>query len=76
MTHSDPLVDVDALLALTSELRALQSRIESADVTDEQRQRWQRTLGAIAEGATNDLERATGQLRRFAAQVERALDTD
>lgn len=74
MPQQDPLVDADALLALTRELRAVRERVDEADVSDEQKQRWQRTLGAIAEGATNDLDNATGQLRRFAAQVDRALD--
>lgn len=74
MTPSDPLVDADALLTLTGELRVLRDRLEGAAVSEDQRQRWQRTLGAIAEGATKDLERATGQLRRFAAQIDRALD--
>lgn len=73
MPQPDPLVDADALLALTGELRGLRERIEGAAVTEEQRQRWQRTLGGIAEGAAADIERATAQLRRFAAQVERAL---
>ncbi len=74
MPQQDPLIDADALLALTRELRAVRERVDQADVSDEQRQRWQRTLGGIAEGATTDLDKATGQLRRFSAQVERALD--
>lgn len=76
MTQPEPLVDADALLTLTGELRVLRDRLEDAAVSEDQRQRWQRTLGAIAEGASNDLERATGQLRRFAAQVDRALEPD
>lgn len=74
MTQQEPLVDADALLALTRELRAVRERVDEADVSGEQKQRWQRTLGAIAEGATTDLKKATGQLRRFAAQVDRVLD--
>jgi len=74
VSQQEPLVDADALLALTSELRALRERVDGADVSDEQRQRWQRTLGAIAEGATSDLDKATGQLRRFSAQIDRALN--
>ena len=72
--QQDPLVDADALLALTSELRSLRARLDDADVTDEQRQRWQRTLGAIAEGGTSDIEKARAQLRRLAARVDRAVD--
>ena len=74
MPQSEPLVDADALLTLTGELRVLRDRVEGARVPEDQRQRWQRTLGAIAEGATSDLGRATGQLRRFAAQIDRALE--
>lgn len=74
MPHRDPLVDADTLLTLTRELRSLRERLESADVSEEQRQRWQRALGAIAEGATADLERATAQLRRLAAQVDRGVE--
>ncbi len=50
MPHQEPLVDADALLALTRELRLLRERLDEAEVSDEQRQRWQHTLGAIAEG--------------------------
>ena len=73
MPQHNPLVDADALLALTRELRAVRERIEGAELTEEQRQRWQRTLGGIAEGAAADIERATAQLRRFSAQVDRSL---
>lgn len=73
MPQQDPLVDADALLALTRELRAVRERIEAAELTEEQRQRWQRTLGGIAEGAAADIQRATAQLRRFSAQVDRSL---
>lgn len=71
MAEQEPLVDADALLSLTAELRAVRSKVDDADVSDEQRQRWQRTLGAIAQGATADLEKARGQLHRLAAQVDR-----
>lgn len=73
MAEQEPLVDADALLSLTAELRALRTRVDEADVSDEQRQRWQRTLGGIAEGAANDLEKARAQLHRFAAQIDRTL---
>lgn len=76
MTLSQPQdspLDAEALLALTSELRSLRARLDDADITDEQRQRWQRTMGAIAEGATTDLDNARAQLRRLAARVDRAL---
>ena len=74
MPQQDPLIDADELLALTSELRTLRARLDDADVSEEQRQRWQRTMGAIAEGGTTDVERARAQLRRLSAQVDRAVD--
>ena len=74
MSQQDPLVDADALLALTGELRSFRERLDDVDVTDEQRRRWQRTMGAIAEGATNDVEKARAQLRRLTAQVERTVE--
>ncbi len=74
MSDEESLVDAGALLSLAAELRELADRLESAAIGDEQRQRWQHTLGAIAEGATGDLERARAQLRRLAATVDRALD--
>lgn len=74
MPQQDPLVDADALLALTRELRSLRERLDGVDVTDEQRQRWHRTMGAIAEGGTSDIEKARAQLRRLTAQVERSVE--
>ena len=74
MAEPESLVDADALLSLTAELRAVRSRVDEADVSAEQRQRWQRTLGGIAQGAAGDLEKARAQLRRFAAQVDRVVD--
>lgn len=74
LPQQDPLIDADELLALTSELRSLRSRLDDADVTDEQRQRWQRAMGAIAEGGSTDVEKARAQLRRLAARVDRAVD--
>lgn len=73
MVEQEPLVDAAALLSLTAELRSVRERIDEADVSDEQRQRWQRTLGGIAEGATRDLENARAQLHRFSAQIDRTL---
>lgn len=73
MPDPNPLVDADQLLSLTSDLRAVQHRLDRADVGREQRLRWQRALGAIARGAVADLERAQAQVRRLAALVERTL---
>lgn len=76
MSHEESLVDADLLLSLTAELRDLAERLEDAAIDAERRQRWQHTLGAIAQGATADLERARAQLRRLAAKVDRALEGD
>lgn len=72
MADRDELVDVDALLDLTTQLHVVRARVERAAVGDDRRRRWQHTLAAIAEGATQDLDRARGQLRRFVAQLDRA----
>ena len=72
MSLQDPLVDAGSLLALTAELRSLRDLVDAVKVPEEQRARWQRTLASIAEGASGDIERARAQLRRFAAQVDRA----
>ena len=71
MTADGPLVDAESLLALTADLRTVRGRLEDADVSDEQRGRWQRTLASIAEGAAVDIERARGQLGRLTAQLDR-----
>lgn len=74
MADRESMVDADALLALTADLRAVRERVERAEVSGDQRARWQRTLRAIAQGATSgtgDIERARQQLRRFVAQLDR-----
>ncbi len=76
MSDEGTLVDADRLLSLTAELRDLADRLEAAAIGEEQRQRWQHTLGAIARGGTTDLERARAQLHRLSAKVDRALDDD
>lgn len=72
MVDGDELVDADALLGLTAQLRAARARVERAAVGADRRRRWQYTLAAIAEGATQDLDRAHAQLRRLVAQLDRA----
>jgi hypothetical protein len=73
VTSPNPLVDARALLSLTSELHQANNRVESAKVSVEQKDRWQRRLASIAEGASADLERAHGQLHRFVATLDRSL---
>ena len=64
-------VDGDLLLHLTGQLHVLRDRVEGAAVSAEQRGRWQSRLAAITRGAAADLERAAGQLRRLAAELDR-----
>ena len=64
-------VDGDLLLHFTGQLHVLRDRVEEAAVSAEQRGRWQSRLAAITRGAADDLERAAGQLRRLAAELER-----
>lgn len=71
MTDRDPLVDGDDLLALTAALGEARSRVEEADVSEERRERWRRTIGAIASGASEDLAKAREQLHRFLGQLDR-----
>ncbi len=73
MTSPDPLLDASALLALTSELHAVNERLEATKVSAEQKSRWQRRLASIAEGATADLDKAHTQLRRFVATLDRSI---
>ncbi len=68
-THQQ--VDATQLLALTDQLQALHARVEAATVSAEQRGRWQTRLAAISRGAAGDLDRAEGQLRRLAADLDR-----
>ena len=64
-------VDGDLLLQFTGQLHHVRDRVEGAAVSSEQRGRWQSRLAAISRGAADDLERAAGQLRRMAAELER-----
>ncbi len=71
MSPPDPLLDADALLALTAELRQVSKRIDESGASEDQRLRWQRHLAGIAEGAGGDFEKAHAQLRRFVATLDR-----
>lgn len=64
--------DAGAVLGLADRLRSLRARVDDARVSDEQRRRWQTRLAAISAGASGDLERATAQLGRLEADVDRA----
>ncbi len=64
-------LDADAVLAFTGRLRSLRRRVDEAKVSDEQRRRWHTQLAAISSGAAEDLERATAQLHRLEAAVDR-----
>lgn len=64
-------VDATLLMQLTEQLQAMHDRVSHAAVSDEQRGRWQTRLAAISQGAAADLDRAAGQLRRMAADLDR-----
>lgn len=64
-------LDAEAVLAFTGRLKSLRGRVDDAKVSDEQRHRWQTQLAAISSGAAEDLERATAQLHRLEAAVDR-----
>ncbi len=64
-------VDGDLLLHFTGQLHVVRDRVDGAAVSEEQRGRWQSRLAAISRGAAADLERAVGQLRRLAAELDR-----
>lgn len=63
--------DAGAVLGLADRLRSLRARVDDARVSDEQRRRWQSRLAAISAGASGDLARATAQLGRLEADVDR-----
>lgn len=64
-------LDADAVLAFTGRLRDVRGRVDDANVSDEQRRRWHARLAAISSGAAQDLARATAQLHRLEAAVDR-----
>lgn len=70
------MVDATALLRVTELLAGLRDRVGHADVSAEQRRRWQRRIATIADGARHDLGRAESQLRRFAGELDRMLSDD
>lgn len=75
MSHIRPpahgQLDADAVLAFTGRLREIRARVDEAVVSDEQRHRWHARLAAISTGAAEDLQRATAQLHRLEAAVDR-----
>lgn len=70
---ADGMLDAEAFLEFTRRLKGLRERVEDANISSEQRARWQRKLIAVSDVGARDLERATGQLTRFEAEVERSL---
>lgn len=67
------MLDAEAFLQFTERLKGLRERVEGANVSSQQRARWQRKLIAVSDVGTRDLERATVQLNRFEVEVERSL---
>ncbi|MFP5310720.1 MAG: hypothetical protein ACLGIR_14210 [Actinomycetes bacterium] len=68
---TEPPLDASAVLALAARLRGLHAAVDTARVTDDQRRRWQRRLGAIAEAGGSDLTRAEELLDRFTSELAR-----
>ena len=64
-------LDAEQVLGFTERLRELRTRLEHGRVSDEQRRRWQSRLAAISEGAATDLVRASEQLHRLEADMDR-----
>lgn len=65
-------LDAEAVLAFTGRLRSLRGRVDDAKVSEEQRRRWHSQLAAISSGAAEDLDRATAQLHRLEAAIDRS----
>jgi len=70
---SNGMMDATAFLAFNTRLKDLRNRVDSANVSAEQRARWQRKLIAVSDAGTRDLGRASAQLSRFEAEVDRSL---
>lgn len=70
---NDGMLDADAFLEFTSRLKGLRARVDAASVSDQQRLRWQRKLIAVSDIGAKDLERASSQLTRFEAEVDRSI---
>lgn len=70
---AEGMVDAEAFLQFAARLKGLRERVDAANVSSEQRTRWQRKLIAVSDVGARDLERAATQLARFEAEVERSL---
>jgi hypothetical protein len=66
-------MDAEAFLDFSRRLKLLREQLDDANVSGEQRARWQRKLIAVSDAGTRDLDRATVQLNRFEAEVRRSL---
>lgn len=66
-------MDAEAFLDFSRRLKLLRGQLDDANVSGEQRARWQRKLIAVSDAGTRDLDRATVQLNRFEAEVRRSL---
>jgi phytoene/squalene synthetase len=71
--RSNGMMDATAFLAFNTRLKDLRDRVDAAKVSGEQRARWQRKLIAVSDAGARDLDRATTQLSRFEAEVDRSL---
>lgn len=66
-------IDAVAFVTLSEGLRHAFTRVGSADLTDDQRGRWQRRLLSITNAAQRDLPRAQAQLDRYDADWTREV---
>lgn len=67
------MLDADRFLALTERLRTVRSRVDGAEAPGHRRSSWARRMAAIADTATESLERAERQLERLEADLDRHL---
>lgn len=65
------MVDADDFLGFTTRLRDVHGLVDAANVSREQRGRWQRRLITIADLGHRDLEQASDLLRRFELELDR-----
>ncbi len=70
---ADGMMDAEAFLDFSRRLKSLREQLDDANVSSEQRARWQRKLIAVSDAGARDLDRATVQLNRFEAEVRRSL---
>ena len=69
-------VDAELFMSLSESLKRTHQRVVRAPVAPERRARWHRRLIAIANAAKRDLVKASEQLSRFTAELDRQLGAE